>query len=145
MAARGVQPKTLQKKCNTWARRLRLGDWSITCRYATKSEMQKLDPEDNDEPCFDESTIGRLQECSIPEKIAVVLIRRNYYDHDGYGVSWNLDTLIIHELIHIIEKVGKKNSGIPRKIDDRRDFGNFEEYNCDAFAAIIYYLYFNKI
>lgn len=141
---KGVRPKTLQNKCNTWAKRLRLGDWTITCKYATKPEMDKVDPEDGS-TYFDENTIGCLMECSIPEKIAVIGIRRNYFDHDGYKVSWNLDTLIIHELIHIIEKVGKKNSGIPKKIDRRRDFTNFEEYNCDAFAAIIYYMYYDHI
>jgi len=142
--ARGVRNTTLQKKANTWAKRLRLSDWDITCRYATKADMNTIDPDDN-EPCFDDDTIGRMQECSIPEKVAVVLIRRNYYDHNGYKVSWNLDTLIIHELIHIIEKIGKKNAGIVNSVDKRRDFMEFEEFNCDCFSAILYYLYYDKI
>ena len=107
--------------------------------------MDKEDSDDKDKPYFDDDTIGCLMECSISEKIAVVGIRRTYYEHDSYKVSWNLDTLIIHEIIHIIEKVGKLNCNIPKGIKKRRDFINFEEYNCDTFAAIIYFMYYNKI
>jgi len=142
---KGVRVSTLQKKCKRWAKALRLGDWDITCRYATKSELDQRCESSKDEICFDENTIGRLHQCSIPEKIALVLIRRNYFDHEAHGVSWNIDTLIIHELIHIIEIVGKKNCNIPKKINDRKDFEDFEEYNCDTFAAIMYFLYYDGI
>ena len=143
MAKRGVRQTTLQKKCNTWAKRLRLSDWDITCKYPTKAEMEKEDPADDYKPHFDDETVGCLMECSLPEKIAVVGIRKNYFDHDGFGVSWNLDTLIIHELIHIIEKIGKDK--LPKSVISRKDFKEFEEFNCDCFAAILYYLYFDKI
>ncbi len=141
---KGVRDSTLQKKCKRWAKALRLGDWDIMCRYATKSETTQ-EYDSKDVICFDDSTIGRLHECSIPEKIALILIRRNYFDHDAYGVSWNIDTLIIHELIHIVEKVGKKNCNIPEKIKKRKDFKDLEEYNCDTFSAIMYFLYYDRI
>ena len=143
--ARGVRTETLQKKCNTWKKRLRLGDWDITCKYPTKAEQEKEDPDDKNRPNFESDTIGCLMECSIPEKIAVIGIRKDYYDHDGYKVSWNLDTLIIHELVHIIQKMGKTTAGIPKKIRDRKDLWVWEEYNCDTFAAILYFQYYNKI
>lgn len=143
--SKGVQPKTLQIRCNVWAKRLRLSDWTITCKYATKGDMDREDPEDNDKPYFDDETIGHLMDCSLPEKIAVIGIRKNYYDHDGFGISWNLDTLILHELIHIIERLAKSDSAIPGKVRDRADFKNYEEFICDCFASVIYYNFRKKI
>lgn len=142
---KGVLPKTLQIRCNMWAKRLRLSDWTVACKYATKTDMDRQDPEDNNKPYFDDETIGHLTDCSIPEKIAVICIRRNYYDHDGFGISWNLDTLILHELIHIIENLAKANSGVPNKIKDRNDFIDYGEYICDCFASVIYYNFRKKI
>lgn len=143
--AKGVQAKTLQKKCNVWAKRLRLRDWTITCRYATKADMEKEDPDDDYEPSFDSETIGRLQECSVPEKIALILIRRDYFDHTGHKVSWNIDTLILHELIHIIEKIGKTHAGLNKNVGARKDYWRLEEFNCDTFSAIVYFLYYDQI
>ena len=145
MKKRGVLPRTLQNKCSIWSKRLRLGDWTIKCRYATKTEMSLPDPDDDNNPCFDDNTIGRLHECSTPEKIAVILIRKDYYNHQGYGVYWNLDTLIIHELIHIILNIGKQSSKMGKKIQENSAFESFEEFACDSFAAILYYIYFKHI
>lgn len=138
MATRGVQPATLQKKCDRWKKVLRLNDWDITCRYGSRVELQDEDDPDSDD------RIGLLPHCSIPEKIALILIRREYYSHEGYGVSWNIDTLILHELVHILQKMGKQ--GLPKRLreNDRLRL-IFEEYNCDTFAAIIYFIYYNKI
>lgn len=144
MSQRGVQPSTLQKKCNRWKKVLRLGDWDITCRYATKADMDKIDPEDG-KSYYEADTIGCLDSCSVSEKIAVITIRRNYFDHDDHGVSWNIDTLIIHELCHIVEKVGRVQSGLSKVVTKRKDYYNFEEYNCDTVAAIVYFIFFDKI
>lgn len=143
--AKGVQPKTLQKKCNTWAKRLRLGDWTITCKYASKADMEREDPDDDYNPSFDDQTIGRLQECSVPEKIALILIRRDYFNHTGHKVSWNIDTLILHELIHIIEKIGKTHAGLNKTVGRRKDYWRLEEFNCDTFSSVVYFMYYDKI
>lgn len=143
MATKGVRNSTLQKKCKRWAKALRLSDWDIICRYATRAEMERECELDRGENCFDDTTIGHLHECSIPEKIALILIRRNYYAHESHGISWNIDTLILHELIHIIEIVGTNK--LPKKITERKDFCEFEEYNCDSFSAILYFLYYNRM
>jgi hypothetical protein len=106
--------------------------------------MIREDENDNRQ-FFEPETVACLMDCSTPEKIAVIGIRRDYFNYDGFKQTWNLDTLIIHELIHIIEKAGKKSCGISKKIDYSKPFSAFEEYNCDAFSAIIYYLFYNQI
>ena len=137
MAARGVQSTTLQKKCDRWKKVLRLGDWDIVCRYATRAERDDPDRLNGGE------NVAILEECSIPEKIAVIIISRDYFNHEGHGVSWNLDTLILHELCHIIQKMGKH--GMSKRTEKSSKFIHFEEHICDSFAAIIYFIYYNKI
>jgi hypothetical protein len=136
MAIRGVKSKTLQKKCDKWKKVLRLGDWNITCRYANSSEMK-------DKETMNEDDIGVLEQCHIHEKIALILINKHYYNHNAFGLSWNLDTLILHELIHIIQSMAMQS--LTKKMKESPKMDQVEEFNCDTFAAIIYFTYYNKI
>lgn len=127
--SRPVRQNTLEKKLNKWKKVLKLGDWNIQIRYGSNDEMK--DHDDVKEEC----AIGLLDACSHPEKIAKILISKNYFKEPNYPLVWNLDTLIVHELIHII--LYDKVENLPKKTRDSKKMIEIEEHICDYFSRII--------
>lgn len=137
MNTRGVRQSTLEKKLTKWQKILKLSDWEITIRYATKKDLEEIggDKERND--------IALVSDCDTAAKRATILINRNYHKMAGYKKSWNVDTLILHELIHVV--VWLHSEAIPDKIYKHRKVYEFEEFICDCFADVIYRIYYNKL
>ena len=86
---------------------------------------------------IDTGDIAELKEISNTEKVAVIVINNEYYTDPQYGVVWNLDTALLHELIHVVldEQIGR----LAKKVRNNKKFReDFEEFICDKFAWIIY-------
>ena len=86
--------KTLEKKLHRWKKVCRLGDWNINIRYATKFD------EDADDIDLSKDLASAVN-CSPPEKVALILINKEYINHPKNNFVFNIDTIILHELMHI--------------------------------------------
>lgn len=128
MRRRALQ-KTLEKKVTKWKNVLKLGDWTVIIRYGTTEQVGK----DN---------IAFLDECSPSEKVAKIFISKTYFNCEGYDLVWNLDTLILHELIHIITH--DKVHALPKSFCNHPKVVELEEHVCDAFARIVRDMYRRK-
>ena len=122
--------KTLDSKVSKWKRILKLSDWNIKIKYAPQKVMDK------DKKPNEEDTIGMLDECYVIEKRAQILISEKYQEIDGYGIGWNLDTVILHELIHIVMR--PEEDKLASKVTKSAKFGDLLEFICDKFSDIIY-------
>ncbi len=114
-----VLSSTLEKKLRKWQKRLKLEGWDIKISYKFCGK----------------DTAAQVEYCEPVEKTATVSICPTYYNRQGYRVSWTLDSLIVHELIHI--EMWQEVQSLPAKIQDHPKFSNFEEYICFRYAKII--------
>ncbi len=125
-----VRHSTLIKKLSKWQKVLKLSDWSIRIRFSDEKQMGP-------------NNVALLVNCSHDENAAEILIHKYYYKENGYRTLFNIDTLIIHELIHII--LNKKLDSFPKMILKNKKFHNFEEFICNHFAIIIYHVFHEKL
>jgi len=130
--SRCVYQATLDKKLIRWKKVLKLIDWDIQIRYATKSDIDKgsIDLEDD---------LASLETCSPIEKVARILVNKNYPNFDEYNVVWNVDTIILHELIHVLTY--EKVHVLPDSIQNHQGLTKLEEFVCDSMARIIFDIY----
>lgn len=127
---RRIASKTLEKKKKRWQKELKLDAWDIKIKFVSAFELG------------DHNTAGQIAYCYPNEKSAYIQIVNNYYRYEGYNESWNIDTLIIHELIHVM--LHDKGENMPKVIKESTKFYNYEEFICDSFAKIIYDCHKNK-
>lgn len=116
---RKVLTSTLETKLKKWQKKLKLEGWQIKIRYKACGK----------------DTAAQVDFCEPVEKTAVVNISPNYYNREGYNVSWTLDSLIVHELLHI--EMWQEVHSLPAKIREHQKFEDFEEYICFRYAKII--------
>ena len=131
---RGVRESTLIKKVSRWKPVLKLKDWDISIRYAKQKELESVQKKDSKKIIF-----GWVDDCDSAAKRASILINRNYHTGPGHKTSWNIDTLIIHELVHVVLWAHSEN--IPENIRKHSKVFDFEEFVCDSFADIIYCIF----
>ncbi len=114
---------TLNRKKRKWQKIVGLDKWFITIDYATKY-------------IIGDNVVGMATDCNTEARKANIHILDTYYLTSNNGTVYNLDTIIIHELLHIFmwEMVEKINP----KIRKRKDFKNLEEFLCDEFADIVF-------
>ncbi len=129
MSKRAAYPRTLEKKLTHWKRALKLDGWKITIRYATKTDNDKGD-------INLEKDLACVATCSPPEQIAAILINKDYATHRSNTLVWNIDTIILHELIHILMWAYTK--GLPDKVYNSRKFHELEEFVCDSVARLLF-------
>lgn len=138
MATRGVRPSTLQKRLVRWKTVLKLGDWAIDIRYATKNELEQQKENEKDP-----GSLAFVPICDPAAKRAQVLIARDYHEEIDHKKSWNLDTIIIHELIHIV--LWAEMSELPEKFQKHNKIKKLEELVCNSFADIVYNIFYNHL
>jgi hypothetical protein len=122
------KPETLQRKLDKWVRTLKLDDWDITIKYSTESLTDK---DTNEITCACVS-------CAHSDKTAKIEVSREYYKANGHKTEWNIDILIIHELIHIILEEKVKN--LSERVKENKKYLDLEEHICWVFARLIYNL-----
>lgn len=121
---RRITNKSLERKCKQWQKILKLSEWNITARFAPPSKM------------IDGDTTAQLDFVSVPEKVAVILVYERYYNHPGFNLSWNIDTVLLHEMIHLL--MFDKTLGLPEQVKKNTKFKELEEFICDSVARIIF-------
>jgi hypothetical protein len=115
-----VRQAGLERKLRKWIKHVKLEGWDIKIRFKPLKE----------------DIAARIYHCSPVEMSAIIDIAVDYSDREGYGVSFNLDTLILHELIHVI--LWEKWDELPNTIKEHKKMELFEEFVCFHFAKIIY-------
>ena len=81
----------------------------------------------------DEIILGCVTHCLPIEQVATVQFRRDALKYFGPWIS--LDTLVCHELIHIV--VRSEFDRLPKSAQRSKKTGELEEFICDKFSHII--------
>lgn len=131
---RGVRQTTLEKKTTKWKKILKLQNWSISVRYANKKEIDEQNKK---------IIAAYVSHCDCAAKRASILVNRKYYEIVGYKTAWNVDTLLLHELIHIA--IWSQTIRIPDTIAGHKSIENLEEFICDFFGDIIYNIFYHNL
>lgn len=121
---RRITTKTLEQKVKKWQTVLKLDGWNIAAKFVPRSKL------------LDQDTIAQLESCFPTEKVAVIIIHSKYPEDKEYGLAWNIDTIIIHELIHVL--FWEKTDEMPDSIQQHSKFRAFEEFLCNSFAKILF-------
>jgi len=124
---RRISDKAFEKKLRKWQHILKLDGWSISWKFVQEGRG------------IDNKNLAELKHCSSTEKVAQISFNNKYYLCDGHNISWNIDTLILHELLHV--HLDEKSSVLP---NDNEKVVDFEEFICNSMAKIIYDFDINK-
>ena len=124
---RRINTSVLEKKKKKLQHLLKLDNWTINIKFVPKSRLP------------DERTTAQVDYCSCSERVASVVIYDKYWLHDGFEVAWNLETLLLHEFIHIL--LMEQFMHLPHMIQENAKFMELEEFICDIFAKIIFDTY----
>lgn len=124
-----VHQSGLERKFYKWVKCLKLEGWNFKIRF------KAIVPEEGNDG-HKPFPAAWVEHCSPVERTAVINIATDYCARLGFGVSFNLDTLIIHELIHII--LWDERDRLPTRVSNSSKFNSFEEFVCFHFSKIIY-------
>lgn len=119
-----VQIATIRRKINKWKKVLGLDAWRIKARYVPSSEL------------LDEDTIAQVDYCYPAERQAQIAVDENYHLNPEIDEVFNIDSILVHELIHIM--LWDRTDSLPEKIKDEESITSLEEFVCNSFAKIIY-------
>ena len=111
---------TLARKFRKWMKFLKLDGWDVKIGFKDLGV----------------DTAAEVSYCSPIEKFAVIDVAKDLDKFEGYKMSFNLDTLIIHELMHVL--MWEQVERLPGKVKNCKDFKEFEEFLCSHFAKIIF-------
>jgi hypothetical protein len=121
-----------------WKETLGLQGWDFKIALVDKYSMAQriseyesgyhspADPED--------VVLGCVTHCYPVEQVATVQFRLDAPQFFGPWV--NLDTLVCHELIHVL--VRDQFDRLPKSAQKSKKTGELEEYICDRFSYILY-------
>ena len=115
---RKVLQSTLESRLRKWQKKLKLDGWHIKIRYKSCGE-----------------DAAAMVFCEPLERTAIINVHPQYYLKEGYRISWDLDSLIVHELLHV--EMWEEINKLPQKMREHVKFEAFEEYLCFRYAKII--------
>jgi len=119
-----VSRASLKQKLKYWQRKLKMSNWDIDINYCYNKDW------------LNDDVLGQLDYCWTSEKVARISICPTYNKTDGNNIAWNIDTLILHELIHAL--VYDRSISLPISSMNSPRVIEFEEFICDAMAKIIF-------
>lgn len=123
-----VRQAGLERKLKKWMKYLKLEGWDIKIRFKNLSD----DEPDNKGL----ATAAQVEYCSPVERTALIFIANDYCETEGYGLSFNIDTLIIHELLHVI--LWEKFDCLSTRTKKNQKIVDLEEFICFHFSKILY-------
>jgi hypothetical protein len=119
---RRIHDKTLEKKVRKWVNVLGLNDWEINAKFIPRHKGKFKKDEQAEVTYY------------WNEKVANINFNSTYYKDKDCGKVWNIDTLIIHELIHVV--LSERMDGLPENVVEK--ISDLEEFIADYFATIIF-------
>lgn len=133
-------PKKLTKKIlmpivRKWKKVLGLNGYDIKIILANQKRLDEVilatTGSKRDE---DEIILGCVVECHPVEQCATIVFLRDAPIHFGFQI--NLDTLVIHELIHVL--VSAPFTALPKAARKSKRTDELEEFICDKFSYLIW-------
>lgn len=135
--------KEVRDSLEYWQKVLKLTNWTIEFSIISEEEMLRQielhQPEggwSKDEMEQYASAHAFLVWVRQEEQRARILFHRDVKRDDEYGSVFNLDTLCIHELIHVM--LDQEFKKFPKYIRRHKKVHAFEEWLCNRFAALIH-------
>ena len=111
-----------------WKKIMNLSDWKIQITYA---DIYEYADEDSNR-----GLIAAAFDVYPAEKKATIHVDHNYHFVKGNNFGWNLDTVVIHELTHIL--LTAYRDMLSERIMNNEGFKQFEENVCDTIADLLY-------
>ncbi len=133
-----INKDELESKLDFWADVLGLSGWDIKTKIVNKQKlMETIEKLDGKKSEPDDICLGAVVEHYQSEQVASILFLK---DADKeFGLQLNLDTLILHELIHIAS--GEQFERLPKAAKISPKTKELEEWVSDFFARKIYQAY----
>jgi hypothetical protein len=128
---------------------LGLDGWDLKVAICSPGSMStkimEFEKEESEEVALmsdaDEIILGCVTHCLPVEQVATVQFRRDAPQYFGQWI--NLDTLVCHELIHIV--VRSEFDRLPKSALRSKKTGELEEFICDKFSHIIAKAFDDKV
>ena len=123
-----------------WKQILGLNGWDFRIALVDKYSMaERIREYEADSPTPsnadpEDIVLGCVTHCYPVEQVATIQFR---YDAPAFFGAWvNLDTLVCHELIHVL--VRDQFDRLPKAAQRSKKTGELEEFICDRFSYILY-------
>jgi len=119
-----------------WKKILGLAGWDLSLAIVSDESMKARIATYNDEPTDkfdDEIVLGCVTHCYPVEQCATVQFMREAPKH--FGTMINLDTLVCHELIHVL--VRAEFDRLPKAAQKSKRLNELEEFIADRFSYIM--------
>ena len=136
-----LSKREVRESLEHWQKVLKLTNWTI--EFGIVSEKQMLQQVQENQPDGgwhadekDDSAVAFLVWVREEEQRARILFHKDLKKEAEYGSIFNIDTLCIHELLHII--VAQEFQRFPKYIRRHKKIHAFEEWLCNRFATIIH-------
>ncbi len=136
-----LSKKEVRESLEHWQTVLKLTNWTI--EFAVISEENMLEEILENQPeggwsqsDLEESASAFLVWVRQDEQCAKILFHEDMKDDVEYGSVYNLDTVCIHELLHIM--LNEQFGLFPKHIRTHKKVHLFEEWICNRFSRIIY-------
>lgn len=130
-----INKNELNERLDYWADILGLSGWDIKTKIVDKATMNKIVSSlDTKDPDPSDIVMGAVVEHYPAEQAASIVFLK---DADKeFGLQLNIDTLILHELIHVV--VGEQFERLPKVAKSSPRTKELEEFICDFFARKLY-------
>ena len=124
-----------------WQKVLKLTNWTIEFAIVSEDEMnhalETYQPENGWSKDEEEYGAYAFLAWTRPEEQrAKILFHKELKDDEEYDSVFNLDTICIHELLHIMFEPQFKK--FPKYIRNHKKTHNLEEWMCNRLSRIIY-------
>lgn len=136
-----LSKKEVRESLEYWQKVLKLTNWTIEFAVVTEEQMLKTieenPPEGGWSPEDEDGSAHALMEWVRPEEqCARIMLHREMKDDPEYGSVFNIDTVCIHELLHIM--FDSQFKIFPKYIRTHKKIHSFEEWLCNRFSRLIY-------
>jgi hypothetical protein len=118
-----------------WKKILGLSGWDLSLAICSADSMNERISSYNAESLIaDEIVLGCVTHCYTVEQVATIQFMREAPKH--FGVMINIDTLVCHELIHVL--VRAEFDRLPKAAQKSKRLGELEEFIADRFSYIMF-------
>lgn len=117
-----------------WKSVLGLSGWDLSIAVCDELSMNSRIREFDKDALDEDTVLGCVTHCYPVEQVATVQFRKDAPKFFGQWV--NLDTLVCHELIHVL--VRSEFDRLPKASQKSKKLGELEEFICDKFSYILF-------
>lgn len=136
-----LTPDILKPVIERWKKYLGLDGWELSIAICEEESMNARIKDFDKDADDGDITLGCVTHCYPVEQVATIQFRR---DAPAFFGKWvNLDTLVCHELIHVL--VRAEFDRLPKAAQKSKRLGELEEFICDKFSFVLFKMYNNTL